>query len=112
MARLLWDAALTGKARLPEDAEGQVKTLSLAPKDWVDLVKWLYTQIDGPPKAEVDVTSGGEPLKTQNDEQSNRAILTLADALREILPGANNKPEGAMDAPEQTAMAGTPEQGG
>jgi len=64
LARLLWNAALTGKARLPEDAEGQIKTISLSPKDWMDLAKWIYIQIDGPPRAELDISSLGEKLAT------------------------------------------------
>jgi hypothetical protein len=30
--------------------------------DWFGVAKFLYAHIDGPPKAELDVTSGGEPI--------------------------------------------------
>jgi hypothetical protein len=59
-----------------------------------------------------DVTSGGEPLCKYDNDARDRAISTLADALRENLSGAGNKPEGAMDASEQTPMASLPEQSG
>jgi hypothetical protein len=29
----------------------------------MEFVKWIYSHIDGPPRAEVDVTSGGAPVK-------------------------------------------------
>lgn len=57
VARLAWDLATTGQAEFPGG-----KQLVIEPVDWLALVKWLYSHIDGPPKAEVDVTSGGEKL--------------------------------------------------
>lgn len=60
-----------------------------------------------------DITSGGEKLNNGvTDEGFNRAISSLADAIRESLPGANAKPEGAMDAAKQAPMAGAPIEGG
>ena len=57
LAAGLWEGIATGKITLP----GQ--TLTLEPGDWLALVKWLYQHIDGPPKAEIDVTSNGETVK-------------------------------------------------
>ena len=54
---MLWDIATTGHTIMPDGS-----TLLLAPEDWVGLVKWIYQHIDGPPKAELDVTSDGNPL--------------------------------------------------
>lgn len=58
LGRLLWDIATTGHATMPDG-----KALILDPADWVGLVKWIYAHIDGPPKAELDVTSAGERIK-------------------------------------------------
>lgn len=57
LARLAWDLAVTGKATFPDGT-----SLALDPSDWLGLVKWIYTHIDGPPRAELDVTSDGEKL--------------------------------------------------
>ncbi len=57
VARLLWLLATTGKAAMPEGA-----VLMVSPSEWLDVVKFLYTQIDGPPKQEMDLTSGGQPI--------------------------------------------------
>jgi hypothetical protein len=58
LGRMLWEIATTGQTVMPDGA-----SLLLDPGDWVGLVKWIYTHIDGPPKAELDVTSGGERIK-------------------------------------------------
>jgi hypothetical protein len=57
LAALLWEAATTGKTTMPSGAE-----LQLGPTDWMAIVKMLYSQIDGPPVKQVDVTSGGKPI--------------------------------------------------
>jgi hypothetical protein len=57
VASLLWQVATTGTATFPDGS-----ILSVSPQDWIAVVKFLYTQIDGPPKAEMDVTSNGETI--------------------------------------------------
>jgi len=57
LADLLWQAATTGTVTFPD---GFVRTLDI--QDWSGVVKFIYQHIDGPPKAEVDITSGGDPL--------------------------------------------------
>jgi hypothetical protein len=58
IADLIMQVAATGKATFPDGS-----TLEVSPKDWLDFVWKIYGQIDGPPKSEVDVTSGGEVLQ-------------------------------------------------
>ncbi len=36
--------------------------LQLAPPDWLAIVKLLYSQIDGPPVKQVDITSKGQRI--------------------------------------------------
>lgn len=57
LAALLWEAATTGKTTMPSGDE-----LQLASPDWLAVVKMLYSQIDGPPVKQLDVTSGGNPI--------------------------------------------------
>lgn len=58
MARLLWEGITTGQATLPSG-----KVLSLAPPDWLGLVKWVYMHIDGPAPKPIELTGAeGGPL--------------------------------------------------
>lgn len=58
-----------------------------------------------------DITSNGEKLETGNSNELNRALSTLADAIGKALPGADAKPEGAVDAAECATMASNPVEG-
>ena len=57
LARLVWEVATTGKALMPDGT-----TLQVDPKDWFDVTKFIYQHIDGPPKTNLDITSGGETI--------------------------------------------------
>jgi hypothetical protein len=60
LARYTVDAALTGRVPFDvPDADGVPAPGTLAPREWLDLVKWLYSHIDGPPKAEIGVEQRG-----------------------------------------------------
>lgn len=54
IARLLWEAAMTGRATFPDE-----RTLEISPQDWIAIVKFFYQQIDGPPK---DVGTMDNPI--------------------------------------------------
>ena len=58
IASLAWELLTEGKATLPTG-----ETLKLDPQDWLGLYKWIYSHIDGPPKAEIDMTSGGKVIE-------------------------------------------------
>lgn len=51
MASLLWDIVVTGKATLPSG-----EALEVAPREWLETVRWLYTHIDGPAKQTLEHT--------------------------------------------------------
>ena len=57
LARRVWEGLNTGKITFQDG------TMKLSPQDWQALMKWLYNHVDGPPRLDVDVTSGGEPVK-------------------------------------------------
>lgn len=64
IARYVVEAVLTGKVPYHGTTDDGIPyTPTLAPAQWLDLAKWLYTHIDGAPKAEVDLTSAGAALK-------------------------------------------------
>ena len=56
----------------------------------------------GKPKESIDVTSGGEKIQDTkaDNERFDRAILSLSDALREVLSGKGAKQDGEMDTPK------------
>ena len=60
VAGLAWELLTNGETTLPSG-----ERLKLSPADWLGLYKWIYSHIDGPPKAEVDITSDDEPLQLQ-----------------------------------------------
>lgn len=51
----------------------------------------------------LDITSGGKPIK-EADDRHDRAMLTLADAIRETILGQSAKQSGAVASAEQAAV--------
>ena len=58
VARMAWEGITTGQVSFPDG-----KTLKLSPTDWKDLLKWIYQHVDGPPRLDVDLTSGGDKIE-------------------------------------------------
>ena len=54
LAEMLWQLVVTGHVVYPD---GNIVTPEF--EEWFKAVEWLYRHVDGPPKAELDVTSGG-----------------------------------------------------
>ena len=92
LAEIVWQALMSGTIVLP----GAKKKRVLSPSQWLEMVRWLYSQIDGPPKAELDVTTEGQPI---NDQYTVEERLTLLLALldkarvRQARQAENNKGE-------------------
>src|SRR5689334_21290158 len=59
LPEMVWEGVTTGSVTFPTGEK-----IKLSPQDWKDFVKWLYAHIDGPPKAEIDLTSNGETIGT------------------------------------------------
>ena len=57
MAELVWQAVTEGKITLPN---GSVMVVN--GDDWWANVQFIYKHVDGPPKAELDLTSNGETI--------------------------------------------------
>ena len=69
IARLLWELAIHGRVELPdsveevEDGKPKLKPVTLrvtSTKEWLDSIKQIYSQVDGPPKGELDLNADGE----------------------------------------------------
>lgn len=76
MARIVWEAALKGRVVTVNGGEK-----SLGARDVMDLIKWLYAHIDGPPKQEVSITD-------ENDGVTFELTSGGAERIREILDAA------------------------
>lgn len=67
LAERVWEGITTGIITFGE------RKIELDATDYIGLLKFAYTQIDGPPKAELDLTSDGEPLAIQITGVPSRA---------------------------------------
>ena len=109
-ARLVWEGVSTGAVTFPGG-----KVLKLSPTDWFDLLKWVYAQVDGPPKQLMDVTTNDESLndvRSYTDEQRVRGLMSLFDAVRAGVVANGLGGPGAVDADEHSAVVGVSESGG
>jgi len=79
----------------------------LAGVQWCIQARREILGIDAPKKS--DITSGGQPIKSNDGH--DRAISSLADALREIVSGAATSEGNPVDAAEQTTVVSTTEPG-
>ena len=84
------------------------KAVQQAEKGDAQARKWLGDYLVGAAVQKLDITSGGESIKSDN-EKIDRAISTLADAIRESISGAGDKQDRAVDATKQAPMVGIPE---
>lgn len=76
VARMVWEGMTTGTITFPDKTE-----MKLKPYYWLELVKWMYAHVDGPPRAEMDVSQSGEMIIRVVFEGSD-------DNAAEVAPGA------------------------
>ena len=98
VARMLWEVATTGHCVLPSG-----KILNAGPDGWLDVVKFLYSQIDGPPPKDVNLGGQeGNPIGFEDIDaaQRDRALSALAAAITGALSGGDTDGEGAMGSGE------------
>jgi hypothetical protein len=53
LAAQLWEAVTTGKITLSDGKELEVKGMD----EWFAVAKWIYQQVDGPPKLQADINA-------------------------------------------------------
>jgi hypothetical protein len=76
VARMLWELATLGITHFANGTELRAKNIG-----WFEIVRFIYAQVDGPPRAQVDVTTDGEPIGL-TDAEVIAAIGGLLDAGR------------------------------
>lgn len=92
IARMLWELATRGESKFPDGRE-----LKVGGQGWLDIVKFLYAQIDGPPRAEVDVTTDGRALDLNAAIEHELAKLAACRQAGAAGPPATDEPGGGGD---------------
>lgn len=85
LAHYIWQAAIFGEFKFRDGRKVVFEDAS----DWLKLVKWIYTRIDGTPRQAVDVTSGDEPL------QANTGMVIILPSNGREIEDEDNPSEGA-----------------
>jgi len=91
MARLLWQIATTGQATL---VGGTV--INAGPQGWLDVVKFLYTQIDGAPPHDVNV--GGQPDNPLLVEIENAGAIARERLIQQVTRQTAADAAGGVDS--------------
>ena len=60
IAQLMWELVTKGRVELPGSDNKIVILRVTDTKEWLGLAKQIYSQVDGPPKGELDLNQGGE----------------------------------------------------
>ncbi len=98
LADLVWQGLMSGEVSLPVGS----KQLILTPTDWKDFVKWLYNQVDGPPRQEMDFTTDGKPIDHLTEDERLTRIVAVLDKARARVArqtSDNGSGEGELQAP-------------
>ena len=62
LSQVLWDLIVYGRAELPGDEKNVVLRVTSA-KEWLDIAKQVYSQVDGPPKGDIDLNLTNDVIK-------------------------------------------------
>jgi Family of unknown function (DUF5681) len=97
IALLLWEIATTGRAIFPDKTE-----LEVSPRDWLETVKWLFGQIDGPPpRPEPD-----RPDEDDEDEDTGEMVVTVKyESSEEGIEKESEEPECRTDSSQPAQVA-------
>ncbi len=75
LARLVWEGLTTGNVTFHHDEDG---VMILGIRAWLDMVRWVYGQVDGPPKQSLDLN-----IKKEAEAIAKRYGLNPADVVAE-----------------------------
>ncbi len=95
VSELLWQLVTTGRTTFADGTE-----MLLCTRDWMDLVKWLYNQVDGPIKAAVEIsTPRGRPLEVKTTDGTIDYVAQVFGVLANagIFPAQLDNPGDAED---------------
>jgi hypothetical protein len=88
IAALLWEGAATGIVTFAEDRKRELPL-----DEWVGIVKFIYQQVDGPPRQVTELTgANGAPIQHEVMSLTNAERI---ERLAEILNSARAKAAGS-----------------
>ncbi len=67
----IWEGLATGVLTFGQNV------IALDSDDYIAMLRFVFTQVDGPPKGEVDVTSAGEPIKAGTSIDGMRDLFQM-----------------------------------
>jgi len=88
VALAVWELVTTGKVTMPDG-----RKWLLDAGEWFEVVKWIYAQVDGPPKQSLELAGAdGGALKVKHEYADNDVanILSILAGLGQIQPGAED----------------------
>ena len=63
LPQIMWELLVFGRVELPENEEGKRVILRVnSTREWLDIAKQIYAQVDGPPKSTVDLNTDGAAI--------------------------------------------------
>ncbi len=86
LADLVWQGVTTGEVRFPIQGDN---LMVLGVQRWLEMVKFIYGQVDGPPKAEMDLNIKEQAEKIAKQYGVNAE--ELIKAAEEIVAEAQGK---------------------
>jgi hypothetical protein len=82
-ARMAWELVTTGKTAFPDGREIKADF-----REWFEAVKWIYAQIDGPPKQAHELTGeDGGAIPIHVIEVAGGRAASTGDETRTGIPG-------------------------
>lgn len=91
LGELLWEAALSGHV----DLDGRKIYANF--EEWTDIVKFIYNQLDGPPRLEVDMSTN--PTVNISIEQMYGSIMYILAQQNNGQSNDNPTPRPEVDGP-------------
>lgn len=90
LADMLWQAVLTGRVIFDDGTIMALKT-----EDWIAVNKFIYQQIDGPPKPEIEISGPnggpiGHKVEHSLDSDTAASIFDILAAAGAIAPAADD----------------------
>lgn len=98
LAQMVSNLLMFGKCELLPDTEGNRKELSISPKDWLDMVQWLYNRVEGTPRQEIRQTVEGQIIfGTQNSTMFQPEDIIDGEVIEHNEMGRTNELDGPSE---------------
>jgi len=96
VALAMWEIATTGKCIMPDGREWLLDA-----GEWFEVVKWIYAQVDGPPKRALELAGadGGALIPKHDDYTDDERLAMLAALVNRIQAASVGRDSNGDDQP-------------